>query len=1111
MRITLLLLFVLAFQLQAEQSYSQTTKISLDMKNSSIEKILQTIEEKSEFYFLYNSKLIDVDRKTDITALNESIASVLDQLFDAKEVEYEVKGAQIILHPKEMNQSDAKVIVASPQQQKKQISGTITDEQGEPIIGANVIEKGTTNGTVTDIDGSFSFKVEEDAILRISYIGYLDQEINTINRTSFEIVLQEDTQSLEEIVVVGYGTQKRINITGSVATINSEELTATPYASTTNALTGRLPGLITKQQSGLPGSDAADLRIRGFDNPLIIVDGIESNFNNIDANEIESISVLKDAAAAIYGSRAGNGVILVTTKRGVSGKPVIQLNSNFTAQSVTRLPRLASSGQMAELIREAHLNSGYPESTARFTEEEVDLFYRGTDPDYPNTDWYKIAARNSAPQHQHNLTIRGGNENIKYFGLFGYLDQYSIFKNNGGQYQRYNIRSNIDASITERLSLQVDLSSVVEDRDFPWRADERENSVWQEYWESEPFWLAELPDKSKIPYAGPGGAVGLHVITDSETSGYKRTRNQNLKGSLAAEYDFRTEGLSARAFVNYDQNYSFFKMWDWLVDSWSYNYSNDTYTQQTTESNRGLTYQNNKNRAITGQLSLNYDRIFSGDHHLSALALYEVIDYNNDWLNAFRDGQKTFLLDYAFAGSLANQRVNDGASEMGRSSLVGRLNYSFKSKYLFEGTLRIDKSAKFASEERTGFFPSLSAGWRISEESFIKNSAEALENLKLRLSYSQMGNDAVGNFQYLSGYRYGKAYLIGSNATAGLIETGLANPLLTWEKMTIYNTGIDFSINKNIIYGEIDFFYRNREGIPGTRTVSLPSTFGASLPVENLNSINTRGFELMLGHRGSMNDLKWNINANISWTRSKWGEFDEPEYTDPDEIRLYKRTGKWTNIDYGFVSDGVFTSQDEIDALDYDYHETQGNESIKPGDLRYLDLNGDGILNWRDQKEIGRGTLPNWMGGVNLDVEYQGFSVQALFQGAFGFTQKINLLPGKNYSEFVFNERWTPDNNHKNVLVYRLGGASSNLWNSDFNFKRSDYIRLKSLTFGYSLSKNIIRNIGLDQLRLFISGSNLFTLSSLNKYSIDPEGQSGYSGFYYPQMRTYTIGINASF
>ncbi len=1116
MKMAWLFLVLTALQLTAGNtlSYSQSAKLNLRLENASLEKVIWNIQKKTEFNFFYNSRDVKRVKNVSVNFSNATAGEILSAVLKGTGLTYEIVHKTVII--REAPQSPPPPADAPPEEElqqpeKKSLSGVVTDTDNMPMPGVTVIVKGTTMGTITDADGEFSISVPLDArTLQFSFVGMKTQEVAIGNQTEFRVTMEPESIGLEEVVAVGYGTQKRVNLTGSVATVDSEKLTVAPVASTTNALAGRLPGLIAKQESGLPGGDAARLSIRGFDSPLVIVDGVETSFNNIDASEIESISVLKDASAAIYGARAGNGVILVTTKRGTVGKPTIKLHSNYTIQGATHLPELASSGQMAELAREEHLNAGRPESTIRFTEEEVQKFYEGTDPDYPNTDWKEVVMRDWAPQHQHNLSVRGGSDKIKYYGFLGYLDQQSMFKKNGGEYQRYNIRSNIDAEITEKFNVQFDLSTIVEDRDFPHRSDERENSVWQEYWTTEPYWHSELPDETKFPYGGAGGAVGLHAMTNSEVIGYRRSDTQNLKGTLSGTYDFSLEGLSAKAFVNYERNYSFWKQWDWLVDSYSYNYSNDTYTQRTTKSNRGLTYSDSKNRTITAQASLNYDNIFAEDHHVSALALYEMIDYRGNWVSSFRDGQKTFALDYAFAGSLANQRVNDGASEMGRTSYIGRVNYAYKSKYLLESTLRVDKSAKFSSEERTGIFPSVSAGWRISEENFLKDNLPALDNLKLRGSFSQTGNDAVGNFQYLAGYQYGETYLMGSNATAGLVATGLANPLLTWEEMSIYNAGLDFSVKNSMVYGELDLFYRDRDGIPGRRVVSLPSTFGATLPVENLNSITTRGFEFSLGTQGNWRDLRWDVSGNVSWARSKWDYFDEPEYEDPDEKRLNQRTGKWTDINYGFKSDGLFTSVEEIEALEFVYDETQGNAAIKPGDVRYIDKNDDGLLNWRDQVEIGKGTMPHWMVGMSMNVNYKNFDMQALFQGALGFTQKVALNWGTNYSLLMYNERWTPENNHKDGLIPRLGGANTNNWASDFNYKNSDYLRLKTFSLGYNLPGPLMQKAGFENVRVYVAGTNVFTISQMNKYDIDPEGQSGYGGYYYPQMRTFTFGLNLS-
>ena len=1103
MRIAIFLFLISALQVIAENSYSQLARLSFDLRNTTIKEVLSTIEEQSDFYFLYDSKLIDVQKKVDISVKNEGIDQILKTIFSDGSVNFLIRDRHIVLTP---------AIQISQQNKTGTITGKVTDSSGAPLPGVTVVLKGTTMGTITDSDGKYSLtNVAGDAILVFSFVGMKTQEIPVSGKQRINVVMEEEAVGLGEVVAVGYGSQKRGSITGSISTVSTDKLTVVPLASTTNTLAGRLPGLITKQESGLPGSDNASLNIRGFGSPLILVDGIETTFNNIDANEIESISVLKDASAAIYGSRAGNGVILVTTKRGKTDKPTITLNTSLTFQGITNMLKAASSGQNAEMVREEHLQAGLPEATCRFTQEQVDLFYAGTNPDYPNTDWLKVVARSWSPQQQHNLSVRGGSDKIKYYGFFGFMDQKSMFKNHGGDYQRYNVRSNIDANILDNLSLQIDLSSIIEKRDFPWRTDEKENSVWQDFWNTEPYYPAKLPDPTKISYANGGGTSGIHVITNSEISGYKKTNSQNITGTISLNYDVKQiKGLSAKVFFNYKQDYYFYKTFQRLVETWTYEHSSDIYTSMGGANDPSLTHQDSKSKVLTGQFSLNFNRTFANNHHISALALYEVIDYSSDWITAGRVNYMTSSIDYLFAGGIANQTSNGSASEMGRQSYVGRINYDYKSKYLIEGTVRIDESAKFDKEHRKGTFPSVSVGWRLSEEGFIKNNFFWLENLKLRASFSQTGNDAVGNFQYLSGYQFGQSYILGSFPEKGLVETGLANPSLTWETMTIYNLGLDFSLSKQKLYGNFDVFYRDRDKIPGTRVASLPSTFGASLPVENLNEIDDRGFELMIGNQGKLRNFSWDISANISWSRSKWKSYDEPSYDDPDQNRLYKHTGQWTDISFGYKSDGLFTSQEEIDELKFVYDETQGNISLKPGDIRYVDTNKDGLLNWRDQVEIGKGTVPHWIGGFNINLKYKNFDLSALAQGAFGFYSYIILKRGTVFPEVIYKKRWTYENNNPNAIVPRLGGANSNAYASDYLYVSAAYLRLKNLALGYNLPKKILSKLNIQSLRLYMGGTNLFTISKLNKYSIDPEAPSGYGGYYYPQMRTITCGINLS-
>lgn len=997
-------------------------------------------------------------------------------------------------------------------QQKIPIRGAVYAEDNTPLSGVSVNIKGGNEGTATLADGTFSIAAAQGAILVFTSVGYEEKEVRVTNANSANAVTMiAGSSSLGEVVVVGYGTQKKETVTGSIASVKGEQLTVAPVASTSNALAGRLPGLISQQPSGRPGADAANLRIRGFGSALVIVDGVEASFDNIDANEIESISILKDGAASIYGSRAGNGVILVTTKRGVAGKPVISLNTSKTFQSITVMPKPASSGQYAELRREAWIQAGQPAETAPFTEEQVQKYYDATDPLYPNTDWYDYLLRDWSPQQQHNLSVRGGTEQIRYYGFFGFLDQESMWKRNGGNYKRFNLQSNIDAKISEQLSLQLNFASVYEIRDYPWRPQE-DGNAWQDYWETLPIYPTTLPDPTKISFANGAGTGGAHVTTNSEISGYNNTASQNIRGTLALTYVFkRLRGLSAKAFVNTTQDYSTLKQFTKPVEFYTYDPASDEYTLAGAfGSKAALSIVNSRARTITGQFSLNFDRTFNDDHHITALALYEAIDYNNDYNSATRINFLTPAIDQLFAGSTAGMTNDGSATEMGRTSYVARVNYLYRSKYLLETILRADATAKFPPGKRWGYFPSISAGWRLSEENFMQSVA-SLDNLKLRLSYGQSGNDGVGNFQYLSGYQYGHTYILDNAIQPGIVSTGLANPYLTWEKIMIYNAGLEFSFWNRKLYGEADVFYRKREGIPTTRIATLPSSFGSALPPENINSLNDRGFELKLGTAGYRGDLSWDLSGNISWSRSKWDHYEEPQYPDPDQQRIYQQSGRWRDRQFGYLSDGLFTSDREIETLPFN-QDNQGNISLRPGDIRYKDVNEDGILDWKDQVEIGKGTVPHSMLGFNANLKYRNFDLSLLIQGAFGYYNYIVLYRRATALQpaIMYDLRWTPENNDPNASIPRLGGASTNGLTSDFYYEKAGYVRLKAFSLGYNLPTHLLNKLRFEQIRVFVSGNNLLTFDKLKKYQTDPEAPSGQSGYYYPQQKAATIGLNIS-
>jgi TonB-linked SusC/RagA family outer membrane protein len=1009
---------------------------------------------------------------------------------------------------------------------QKSVNGKVADDAGEPLPGVTVIIKGTTNGSVTDMDGNYNItNIPDDATLQFSFVGMKTQEIVVGAQTTINVTMLADAIGLEEVVAVGYGTQKKGNLTGSVASVQSEDLVRAPVASTSNALAGRLSGVISKQGSGAPGKDQASLSIRGFGQPLVIVDGIEADFNTIDANEIESISVLKDASAAIYGARAGNGVILVTTKRGKQGKPTITLNSSYTSQSNTRFLDPVSSGQYAEIKRQGWHELGEI-GNAPFSEEDIAKYYKGDDPNYPNTNWFEEVMRDAAPMHQHNLSVRGGSDQIKYYGFVGYLDQQSFLKSGDGNFKRYNARANIDAKINKNLSVQFDFSVINSVRNYPWRFDQGDGSGWyQDLWGQQPIYPGSLPDPTKYAYAG----AEVQIVAESERDGqgYRDREYQNYKGSIALEYQVPfIKGLKAKAFANISRDYNFSKIYSQDYSSYRYNFDTDDYILAQELKQSSLTHDNSEYKIITYQASLNYERTFD-NHNISALALFEAIDQLGTSIAASRSSFLEPNIDYLFGGSESSMTNYGSATETGRASYVGRLNYSYKNKYLLESTLRYDASAKFAPENRWGVFPSISLGWRISEEEWVKNSISAISNLKLRGGASKTGFDGIGNFLYLAGYNFQAEYAFGDGLQKTLVTKGLENPDFGWEEITIYNLGLDFGFWSDKLYGEFDVFSRDREGIAGYRSVSLPNTFGSAASIENLNSQNTQGFEVMLGSRGNISDVNFNFSGNVSYARTTWTDFDEPEYEDPDQERIYKQTGNYIDRTMGYRSDGLFTSQEEIDGLPYD-QDGNANSTLRPGDIKIIDLNGDGIVDWKDQTVIAEGTIPHWMIGFNTDIKYKNFDLSLLFQGALGYSIRNNLMPGIG-STIGYENRWTEENNNANALVPRRGSiAASNSYYSDFFLRTSNYIRLKTLSFGYSLPNKLLKSTGLQSVRFYFAGTNLFTIDKLKKYGVDPEvtiealdatGQAPprtiypepRNGYYYPQQKTLTFGVNLSF
>ncbi len=1007
------------------------------------------------------------------------------------------------------------VSITTLQAQKHSVKGKVTDSTGIGLEDVSVNINGSAKGTTTNANGEYSIdEVLDNASLVFSNVGFVTQSINVNGRSTIDLVLHRNAYSLGEVVVVGYGTQKKVNLTGSVATISAKDLSVVPTASVGTLLAGKLPGLIAVQSSGEPGLDNPSLSIRGFGQALVVVDGIPGrDFTRLDPSEIESITVLKDAAsAAVYGVSGGNGVILVTTKRGNIGKPQLNYQFNYGAQHVTRYPRFVNSEEYAILKNEASVNLGGP---IIYTPEEIQKYRDGTDPKYPNFDYYHYFVRDYTPQVQQNLSVRGGSKNIKYFFLLGGINQTAMWKTKGDNqgFKNYNFKSNVDARINDDLNISVDFSA-----NSQYGNNLIQNSYlmssWMQY--SWPIFAPTTPD-GKIASTN----YGLTAYLDRDLSGYIKTKRNTLLSNLSINYKIPfVEGLSAKATFAKDLYYSNEK--DWLKKYVTYNW--DEATQQSVAvGSRGvdqLTLLNSTSEATRIQTSLNYAKTLFDKHNINALLLYEESQISADNFNATRQGY-VVPIDQIFAGPTVNQTTGGGASDDGRQSLVGRLNYDFDGKYLFEYSFRYDGSPRFPPKTRWGYFSGVSGGWRLSKEKFIKDNFKAIDNLKLRLSWGKLGNDNTGAFQYLTGFLYpSQNYILGgTTVTSGMVSSGSPNPNITWETSQTYNAGLDLDMWGRLLGVTADVFFRKRSGILATRSLQLPSTYGDILPAENLNSAKAGGFELVVNHSYHISEVNYDVSANFNYTKTRWDHVEQKNFTSDYDSWRNDLNGRNQNIYWGLNTIGQFQSQQEINSSPI--QDGKQNSTLRPGDLKYEDYNKDGVIDNDDRKIIGKGVTPEITYGLSINLSWKGFGIIMNWQGAANYNvleDSYLIEPFNNgmnaYAYFMDrwhlsdlkdpNSEWIPGKFPSTINA----GAVNNKQVASTWLKNSSYIRLKSFALTYTIESKYLKKIGLQKLDIALSGQNLLTFTGLDY--IDPEAPSGRLS-YYPQQMTYNAGVNVTF
>ena len=1019
---------------------------------------------------------------------------VLPSILKEVNCTYTIQGSHILIAP------------IATQSKDRVITGTVTDETGEPIIGANVVEKGTTNGTMTDVDGKFSLTASNGSVVAVSYIGYLPQEINSGNKKVLDVVLKEDLQTLDEVVVVGYGTQKKGVVTGSIATAKGEDILKSPTQNMGQALAGRIPGLIVRNDNGEPGVDGVSINIRGKSttgnsDPLILIDGIagRGSLDRLNPNDIESVTVLKDASAAIYGSRSANGVILVTTKRGKQGKPTISYSFNVGLQQPTRVPDMADAATFAEVANELEFYEG---RNPRYMPNEIELYRNGKDPlHYPNTDWAEETLKKAALQHRHNVSITGGSENVNYYVGGGYSKQDGIFKNGSTNYEQYDVRSNVDAKITKDFKIAVDLSARLEDSNFP------SVSAGDTFWRlvrSYPNILARYPNG--LP---TNGLDSNPLVTCTDETGYEYDKKAVFNGTLTANWNLSwlLDGLSADAYVAYDRVGKDHKKWQtpWYYYQWDE--KNDTYSKHmnTLVQQTSLKQEHEANWSLTLNAKLNYKKTF-GNHGVDAILGFEQNSYRSDNFWASRGSFLSTAIDQIFAGSKDKDYYDNygSASESARRSYFGRIAYDFSGKYMAQFNFRYDGSYIFQPGQRWGFFPGISLGWRLSEENFIKDNVGWIDNLKLRGSFGKQGNDNIDPFQYLLKYQFtnDRNYVFGNKDVMGIIQKGFPNYNVTWEEADTYNVGLDGTFWHGLLGFEIEYFKTKRSNILAKRNASIPKYTGLiDLPNENIGRVQNQGVELQLNHANRIGEVNFRASGNFMFARNKVLFMDETPWGEGHEYM--NETGGPMSAGLQYRVLGIFKDQKALDSYPH-------LEAARPGDLIFEDVDKDGEITSLDRVRQNLTGFPEIVFGLNLSADWKSFDISVLFQGQARVVKDVisRMDASSNFYQWRAEDRWTVDN--PDGTMPRAGGSinygveyPSSFWTKDASF-----VRLKNLEIGYSLPNIWFNKYKVSNCRFYVSGQNLFTLDHIKH--LDPEAKSG-EGSYYPHMRIFNIGCNLTF
>ena len=1131
-------------------SYSQTEKISLNVKDKTVKEVLSLIEEETEFYFTYNPKEVNIARKVSVSISKENVYDALGSIFDSEKVGYVIEGKHIALYKINENTEKSIAEVQVTQQQGIKVSGKVLDQDGLSIPGVSVSVKGTTIGTTTDADGSYSINVPNgNAVLVFTYIGYDTGEYTVGSQREINVVLNEATFLIDEVVVVGYGTQRKETLTGAVATVNASEIMTTKSDNLVTNMQGKMPGLLYRPNSGEPGDFDMSLSIRGYGTPIIVIDGIVRNrggaaeLAQLNSEDIESVTLLKDASAAIYGMNAANGVVIVTTKKGGEGKVRFSYSGMMGTKRYTALGESVTTYQQAQLSNEMARNQGL---TPVYSDDILNKYKANNEFGYMDYDWMDLYVYDfTPPSYTHTISARGGNDKLSTFTSLGFSDDKGMLTTDILKYKRFTIRSNVSAALTNNLKMNVNVSG---------RLDQRQSTNLG-FSSFIMYKMLLTNDRSIGPYTQGGHFTNIPPesrnpeYTFTERGGYRRNRNTTVNTQIDFTYTTPfVKGLAINLLGAYDinnrNNSSLGRAYD------MYGYLDDVYlsTNGTDNYSNTINLYDKAYAKLQGNYTLKY-----GDHKLDLMAAAEMTWERYDELQGSRQYSEIYTYDILNQGTAATQR-NSGSREFRTyAALIGRLNYDYKSKYLIEGMIRRDGSYRYAPSKRWVLFPSVSVGWRVSEEDFFKENVPFINNLKLRASYGESGRDQGSAFQYVSAYTSDpyRNYILNDNQyVVGMRPPGVVNDRLTWVTAKFYNVAVDADFLKSKLSTTVEFFQRFNNGLLTSTISNVPNTFGASFPDDNLNSDMNIGLELSLKYRDKIDKVGYSIGANLTFARTKRVHVERAPFTSQWDEWRNSNEDRYTGRVLAYTSNGQYTALNQLETAPL-HGGANGNRMMLPGSFRFEDANGDGRISGEDQlykiwaggtsgytsgASSGDGITWNYANpplqyGFPIEVNYKSWELSMLFTGAAGYNLNINPGDVWGYGAFpstpvFYLDRWRPKDpeadrwdpatewipgKYATLRTSNTGVTDKNSF--ELYRPKGDHLRLKSIEIGYNIPTNIMKQIGMDKARVYVNGFNLVTFASKIARSYDPERHEGewQVGLSYPTMMSLNFGVNLTF